>query len=96
MNFETFDSEIGFDLHRIIQILLPSSRQPASRSTWVAASLFVPILGILVYLLPGETTIGRQRQDRDIVKSPWVTVELPGNWKHSLFNKAIAMFGPLL
>ena len=36
-------------------------REPASRVAWVVVILVFPVLGILAYILLGETNIGRQR-----------------------------------
>lgn len=37
-------------------------RTPASRIAWVAVIMALPLVGIIAYLLLGETSIGRQRQ----------------------------------
>lgn len=37
------------------------NRTPASRAAWVAVILFLPLLGVVTYLLLGETSIGRDR-----------------------------------
>jgi cardiolipin synthase len=39
-------------------------REPASRIAWVLVILVFPVLGILAYLLLGETNIGRRRGER--------------------------------
>jgi len=39
-------------------------REPASRIAWVVVVVAVPLLGILAYLLFGETNIGRRRVER--------------------------------
>jgi cardiolipin synthase A/B len=36
-------------------------RSPASRVAWVAVIMFLPLLGVIAYLLLGETSIGRER-----------------------------------
>jgi cardiolipin synthase len=48
----------------IVRALLRPNRDPASRVAWVAVILSLPILGILAYLLLGETRIGRDRTER--------------------------------
>jgi cardiolipin synthase len=37
------------------------NRIPASRVAWVAAIMFLPLLGVVAYLMLGETSIGRVR-----------------------------------
>jgi len=44
----------------IVRILLRPNREPASRIAWIAVVAAVPILGMLGYLLMGETNIGRR------------------------------------
>jgi cardiolipin synthase len=44
----------------ILRILLRPHREPASRIAWVAVVGALPILGIIAYLLLGETNIGRR------------------------------------
>ena len=44
----------------VLRILLRPHREPASRIAWVAVVGALPILGILAYLLLGETNIGRR------------------------------------
>ena len=48
----------------IVRVLLRPHREPASRIAWVVVLLSVPLLGILAYLLLGETNIGRRRVAR--------------------------------
>lgn len=48
----------------IIRVLLRPHRDPTSRVAWVVVILALPVLGILAYLLLGETNIGRKRVDR--------------------------------
>ncbi len=39
-------------------------REPAARVAWVAVIMFMPVLGVIAYLLLGETSIGRDRARR--------------------------------
>jgi len=48
----------------IIRSLLRPHREPASRIAWVVVILFFPMVGILAYLLLGETNLGRRRVAR--------------------------------
>jgi cardiolipin synthase len=45
----------------IVRVLLRAHRDPASRIAWIAVILALPIVGIVAYLLLGETNIGRKR-----------------------------------
>ncbi|MDB5412055.1 MAG: cardiolipin synthetase 2 [Rubritepida sp.] len=47
-----------------IRVLLRPYRDPASRLSWIVVILAVPIIGMLGYLLLGETSIGRGRVAR--------------------------------
>lgn len=40
------------------------NRTPASRAAWVAVIMLAPVIGMVAYLLLGETSIGRARVDR--------------------------------
>ena len=48
----------------IIRVLLRPHRAPASRVAWIVVLLAVPVLGMMAYLLLGETSIGRKRIER--------------------------------
>ena len=48
----------------IIRVLLRRHRAPAARAAWIVVLLAVPVLGIIAYLLLGETSIGRKRIGR--------------------------------
>ncbi|MDX2480914.1 MAG: cardiolipin synthase [Desulfuromusa sp.] len=48
----------------VVRALLRPHREPASRIAWVVVIVAVPVLGILAYLLFGETSIGRRRVAR--------------------------------
>ena len=48
----------------VARVLLRPHREPASRIAWVVVVVAVPLLGILAYLLFGETNIGRRRVAR--------------------------------
>jgi cardiolipin synthase len=70
MNQGAFTGPIFLTLHVLIQIaliarvLLRPHREPASRIAWIVVIIVVPVLGILAYLLLGETNIGRRRVER--------------------------------
>lgn len=48
----------------VVRVLLRPHREPASRIAWIVVIAVVPVLGILAYLLLGETNIGRRRVGR--------------------------------
>ena len=60
--FLAFD--ISLQLAFVVRVLLRPHREPASRIAWVVVVLALPLLGILAYLLFGETNIGRRRVER--------------------------------
>ena len=49
----------------LARAILRPHREPASRIAWVAVIGAMPGLGMLVYLLLGETSIGRKRVARN-------------------------------
>lgn len=63
-------STIGIIAHLLIEVILITRamtrphRDPASRVAWVAVIAALPILGMVIYLLFGETNIGRRRTER--------------------------------
>jgi hypothetical protein len=50
-----------FQVAFIIRVLLRTHRDPASRIAWIAVILALPVVGMVAYLLLGETNIGRDR-----------------------------------
>lgn len=52
-----------FVLHLLVmaRAITRADRTPASRVAWVAVIAFLPLLGVIAYLLLGETSIGRER-----------------------------------
>ena len=48
----------------IVRVMIRPHRDPASRIAWVAVIGTVPVLGVLAYLLLGETSIGSRRKAR--------------------------------
>jgi len=66
----------------LARAILRPHREPASRIAWVAVVASMPGLGILIYLLLGETSIGRKRvaRNRAVLESlPDIT---PGSFKN--------------
>src|SRR5437016_3842318 len=63
----------------IARVILRPHRQPASRVAWIVVMIVLPVIGILTYILLGETSIGRRRVSRlcavlavmpDLTKAP--------------------------
>src|SRR5271157_5365294 len=48
----------------IVRVLLRAHRDPASRIAWIVVVLALPVVGIVAYLLLGETRIGARRAER--------------------------------
>jgi cardiolipin synthase A/B len=80
----------------IVRVILRPHRDPASRIAWIVVIIVVPAIGILAYILLGETNIGRRRVTRlqavlatmpDLSKapgmnSPNVQPEIPEAYAH--------------
>src|SRR5437868_13973481 len=63
----------------IARAILRPHREPASRVAWVVVIVVLPVVGIIAYILLGETNIGRRRVSRmcavlavmpDVAKAP--------------------------
>ncbi len=52
------------DVATIMRALLRPHREPASRLAWIIAILALPIVGVVLYLLLGETRISGRRRTR--------------------------------
>jgi cardiolipin synthase A/B len=48
----------------IARVILRPHREPASRVAWIFVMIVLPVIGILAYILFGETSIGRRRVSR--------------------------------
>jgi len=57
----TIALHILLQLLLILRVLLRPHRDPASRIAWIVVILGVPIIGMIGYILLGETNIGRRR-----------------------------------
>ena len=53
-----------FHLAFVARALLRPHREPASRAAWVVVILVLPVVGIVAYILLGETNLGRRRVSR--------------------------------
>jgi len=63
----------------LARVILRPHREPASRVAWIVVIIVLPVIGILSYILLGETSIGRRRVRRlcavlaampDLTKAP--------------------------
>src|SRR6476659_1415546 len=48
----------------IARVILRPHREPASRIAWIVMIIALPVVGMISYLLLGETNIGRRRMRR--------------------------------
>ena len=91
----THARELGSDQHRVIfaadaatiaRALLRPHREPASRLAWIITVLALPIGGVMLYLLLGETRISgkrRERGKRDRFAPPATTRQSPMQQRES-------------
>jgi len=56
----------GFAIHllTVLRAITRPNRTPASRVAWVAVIMCLPVIGVVAYLLLGETSIGHERVRR--------------------------------
>src|ERR1700731_819700 len=56
----------GFAIHllAVLRAVTRPNRTPASRVAWVAVIMCLPVIGVVAYLLLGETSIGHERVRR--------------------------------
>jgi cardiolipin synthase len=94
----------------IVRVLLRPHREPASRIAWIMVIVALPVVGILSYILFGETNIGRRRiirmnkvlsclpniNDATVLNTPVSPSVIPEKYKH-LFKvgETINGFKPL-
>ena len=64
----------------IVRVLLRPHRDPASRVAWIVVILALPVVGIVAYLLLGETNIGRQRAEHQETRVGRPTRYQPHAW----------------
>jgi cardiolipin synthase len=64
----------------VARAILRPHRQPASRVAWVVVILVMPVVGIVAYVLLGETSIGRRRvaRMREVLARLPDVAEVPG------------------
>ena len=51
----------GLQIVFVIRAMLRPHREPASRLAWVVVIIVAPVVGIVAYVLFGETNIGSRR-----------------------------------
>src|SRR5438094_2456927 len=64
--FSTLGALLLFLVHVavIARVILRPHREPASRIAWIVMIIALPVVGMVSYLLLGETNIGRRRVRR--------------------------------
>ncbi len=64
----------------IMRVILRPHREPASRVAWIVVITAVPVLGLIAYLMLGETNIGRRRvaRDRKVLSEMPTVAKIPG------------------
>lgn len=55
---------VAIHLAYIVRAIVRPHREPASRVAWVVVIVIIPAVGILAYILLGETNIGRRQVER--------------------------------
>ena len=63
----------------IVRVILKPGRDPAARIAWIVIILILPVVGVIAYILLGETNIGRRR----IARMKQILAELPAPEKIS-------------
>jgi cardiolipin synthase A/B len=94
----------------IARVILRPHREPASRVAWIVVIIVLPVIGMLSYILLGETSIGRRRVSRlcavlaampDLTKapgmdSPNLLPKIPETYAHLFrLGHSINGFGPV-
>ena len=64
----------------IVRVILRPHREPASRIAWLVIIIVLPVVGMIAYLLLGETNIGRGRARRlqEVLASMPRVADIPG------------------
>jgi cardiolipin synthase len=80
--FSTSGALVLFLIHLgvIARVILRPHREPASRIAWIVMIIALPVVGMISYLLLGETNIGRRRMRRirQVLASMPDVAETPG------------------
>ncbi len=65
----------------IARVILRPHREPASRIAWIVLVVALPVVGMIIYLLVGETNIGRRRMRRirDVLAGMPAVADAPGS-----------------
>ena len=71
----------------VIRILLRPHRDPASRVAWIVVLVSLPVVGIISYILLGETNIGLKRREkmREVISNLPQVNDTPG-WEKADVN----------
>lgn len=81
----------------IVRVLLRPHRDPSSRVAWIAVILALPVVGLIAYLLLGETSIGRKRTEQlnKVIADLPALSSLPGHDAPNIQPKFHDRFTPL-
>ncbi len=81
----------------ITRAILRPHREPASRVAWVVVMVVLPVAGIVIYILLGETNIGRRRvaRVREVLARLPDTAEAPGAMSAQLQPEIPDRYAPL-
>jgi len=86
-----------FHLAFVARALLRPHREPASRVAWVVVILVLPVVGIVAYILLGETNLGRRRVSR--IRAVLARLpdpgEVPGSRAANLPPEILDRYAPL-
>lgn len=55
---------VAAELFTLLRAILRPNREPAARLAWVIVILFIPVVGVLLYFLLGETRLSERRRFR--------------------------------
>lgn len=82
-SFSTLVALLLFLIHVavIARVILRPHREPASRIAWIVMVVSLPVVGMIAYLLLGETNIGRRRvrRMRDVLAGMPKVADTPGS-----------------
>src|SRR5262245_24732291 len=81
----------------VARAILRPHREPASRVAWVVVILVMPVVGIVAYVLLGETSIGRRRaaRMREVLAGLPAVADVPGAKAASLQPAVPDRYAPL-
>src|SRR2546430_15861192 len=99
--FSTLGALLLFLVHVavIARVILRPHREPASRIAWIVLIIALPVVGMVSYLLLGETNIGRRRvrRMREMLSGMASVAAAPGAdspvWERKFRDLLVTAFG---